>query len=138
MPMTWRPVSMSGPPELPGLIAASVCTRSLRSGVSAFGARSRVWRTDTTPLVEDRLAAAREREDPCARRDEQGERGEHGRPARAAAEVAQAPARRALVGRRERLGHRGVLGDVVARRLLGGEAHDGRLAEADLLVALED
>ena len=41
----------SGPPELPGLSAASVCTRLGKRGESGAGSRSEVRTAETTPAV---------------------------------------------------------------------------------------
>ena len=51
MPMTWPSMSISGPPELPGLIGADVCSRPLKVDIAAFsvGIGSERSKAETTP-----------------------------------------------------------------------------------------
>ena len=53
MPMTWPSMSISGPPELPGLIGAEVCSRPLKSMTPPFsvGIGSSRLKAETTPTV---------------------------------------------------------------------------------------
>ena len=68
MPMTWPDVSMSGPPEFPGLMAASVWIRFCRfsAAVPSPPAVTERPRADTMPWVTVGVPAARPRALPMA------------------------------------------------------------------------